>query len=71
MMGWIIAIIGLSIGCVSMIALHIGSYFNPFYTTPFSKYTFAKFCYEFDGFLEVCMFSGFATFIGVCIGKFI
>jgi hypothetical protein len=32
-----------------LVTSSIAANFNEFNTTPFSKYTFAKFCYEFEG----------------------
>lgn len=46
---WLI-IIGTIIGVVGLIMSTIAARFNQFNTTPFSKYTFSKFCYEFEGF---------------------
>lgn len=35
---------------VGLITSIIAARFNEFDTTPFSKYTFSKFCYEFEDF---------------------
>lgn len=43
---WLI-IFGTLIGVVGLIILIIAARFSEFSTTPFSKYTFSKFCYEF------------------------
>lgn len=42
-------IFGTLIFVVGLITSRIASRFNAFDTTPFSKYTFSKFCYEFEG----------------------
>ena len=42
-------IFGTIILVVGLITSRIASRFNKFDTTPFSKYTFSKFCYEFEG----------------------
>jgi hypothetical protein len=34
---------------VGIITSKIAANFNEFDTSPFSKYTFSKFCYEFEG----------------------
>lgn len=44
-------IFGTLISVVGLITSTIAARFNPFDTTPFSKYTFSKFCYEFE---DVC-----------------
>ena len=46
-MAWII--FGILISVVGIITSRIAARFNAFDTTPFSKYTFSKFCYEFEG----------------------
>jgi uncharacterized membrane protein YkvI len=46
-MFWII--FGILISVVGIIISKIATRFNEFDTTPFSKYTFSKFCYEFEG----------------------
>jgi uncharacterized membrane protein YkvI len=46
-MFWII--FGILISVVGIITSKIAANFNEFDTTPFSKYTFSKFCYEFEG----------------------
>jgi uncharacterized membrane protein YkvI len=46
-MFWII--FGILISVVGIITSKIATRFNAFDTTPFSKYTFSKFCYEFEG----------------------
>jgi uncharacterized membrane protein YkvI len=46
-MFWII--FGILISIVGIITSKIAANFNEFDTTPFSKYTFSKFCYEFEG----------------------
>ena len=43
---WII--FGVLILVVGLITSKIAARFNEFDTTPFSKYTFSKFCYEFE-----------------------
>ncbi len=48
-MFWIIFIFGTLIAVVGLITSIIAARFNEFDTTPFSKYTFSKFCYEFEG----------------------
>lgn len=42
-------IFGALISGVGLITSIIATRFNEFDTTPFSKYTFSKFCYEFEG----------------------
>lgn len=42
-------IFGTLIGIVGLLTSIIAARFNEFDTTPFSKYTFSKFCYEFEG----------------------
>ena len=42
-------IFGTIILVVGLITSRIAARFNAFDTTPFSKYTFSKFCYEFEG----------------------
>ena len=44
-----LTIFGTLIGTVGLITSIIAIRFNPFDTTPFSKYTFSKFCYKFEG----------------------
>lgn len=46
-----LTIFGTLISTVGLITSIIAIRFNEFDTTPFSKYTFSKFCYEFE---EVC-----------------
>lgn len=46
-----LCIFGTLIGVIGLITSIIAARFNKFDTTPFSKYTFSKFCYEFE---EVC-----------------
>lgn len=45
---WLI-IFGTLFSVVGLIMSIIATRFNAFNTTPFSKYTFSKFCYEFEG----------------------
>ena len=42
-------IFGILISVVGIITSIIAARFNAFDTTPFSEYTFSKFCYEFEG----------------------
>ena len=42
-------IFGTLISVVGLITSIIAARFDAFNTTPFSKYTFSKFCYEFEG----------------------
>lgn len=44
----ILFIFGTIILVVGLITSRIAVRFNAFDTTPFSKYTFSKFCYEFE-----------------------
>lgn len=44
-------IFGTTTTVVGLITSIIAARFNEFDTTPFSKYTFSKFCYEFE---DVC-----------------
>ena len=46
-----LSIFGTIISVVGLITSIIAARFNKFDTTPFSKYTFSKFCYEFE---DVC-----------------
>ena len=48
MMNFLI-IFGTLISVVGLITSIIAARFNEFDTTPFSKYTFSKLCYEFEG----------------------
>lgn len=49
MMNFWLIIFGTLIGVVGLITSIIAARFSEFSTTPFSKYTFSKFCYEFEG----------------------
>lgn len=51
-------IFGTLISTIGLITSIIAARFNPFNTTPFSKYTFSKFCYEFEGFCNVLIIIG-------------
>ena len=44
-------VFGTLIAIIGLITSTIAARFNAFDTTPFSKYTFSKFCYEFE---DVC-----------------
>lgn len=44
---WLI-VFGTLICIVGLVTSIIAAGFNQFDTTPFSKYTFSKFCYEFE-----------------------
>ena len=46
-----LSIFGSIILIVGLVTSRIATKFNAFDTTPFSKYTFSKFCYEFE---DVC-----------------
>lgn len=46
-----LSIFGSIILIVGLVTSRIAARFNAFDTTPFSKYTFSKFCYEFE---DVC-----------------
>ena len=46
-----LSIFGTIILIVGLVTSRIATRFNAFDTTPFSKYTFSKFCYEFE---DVC-----------------
>lgn len=48
-MKYFLIIFGAIILVVGLITSKIAARFNQFDTTPFSKYTFSKFCYEFEG----------------------
>lgn len=50
-MKYFLIIFGAIILVVGWITSKIAARFNAFDTTPFSKYTFSKFCYEFE---DVC-----------------
>lgn len=60
-MFWII--FGILISVVGIITSKIAARFNEFDTTPFSKYTFAKFCYEFEGFCNTLIVIGVVMII--------
>lgn len=64
---WLI-IFGTLIGAVGLITSRIAARFNEFSTTPFSKYTFSKFCYEFEG---LCNGLTLIGIIMVLIGLFV
>ena len=64
---WLI-IFGALIGVVGLITSRIAAKFNEFSTTPFSKYTFSKFCYDFR---EVCDILVVIGVIMVLIGLFV
>lgn len=61
-------IFGTLIIVVGLITSRIAARFNAFDTTPFSKYTFSKFCYEFEGECNTLVVIGV---IIVLIGLFI
>ena len=44
---WLI-VFGVLICIAGLVTSAIAAGFNQFNTTPFSKYTFSKFCYEFE-----------------------
>ena len=71
MIAWIIAIIGFVIGVIGIIFTNIATKFNPFNTTPFSKYTFANLCYDLENVWMYCICVGFGIFGGICFGKFL
>lgn len=54
---WLI-IFGTLFGVVGLITSTIAARFNEFNTTPFSKYTFSKFCYEFENFCNSLVLIG-------------
>ena len=54
-MAWIIFGIGVVIVIFGFITTLTAHKFNEFSTTPFSKYTFAKLCYELQDFCESCL----------------
>lgn len=45
---WLI-VFGILICLAGLVTSAIAAGFNQFETTPFSKYTFSKFCYDFEG----------------------
>lgn len=51
-------IFGSLIIIVGLITSIIAARFNEFDTTPFSKYTFSKFCYEFENFCNALVVIG-------------
>lgn len=53
-----LTIFGTLIGTVGLITSIIAIRFNEFDTTPFSKYTFSKFCYEFEIFCNLLIIIG-------------
>ena len=53
-----LSILGALIGVVGLITSIIAVRFNEFDTTPFSKYTFSKFCYEFEWFCNTLVVIG-------------
>lgn len=71
MIAWIIAIIGFVIGVVGIIFTNIATKFNPFNTTPFSKYTFANLCYDLENVWMWCISVGFSIFGVICFYKFL
>lgn len=54
-MFWVIFGIGVAVTIFGLITTFIAHNFNEFSTTPFSKPTFAKLCYELTGFCEFCL----------------
>lgn len=64
---WLI-IFGALIGVVGLITSRIAARFNEFGTTPFSKYTFSKLCYDFEGICNTLVVIGV---IMVLIGLFV
>lgn len=64
---WLI-IFGALIGVVGLITSEIALRFNEFGTTPFSKYTFSKFCYDFE---SICNGLVLIGVIMVLIGLFV
>lgn len=54
-MAWFIFGIGVVMAIFGLITTSIALKFNNFSTTPFSKYTFAKLCYELQDFCEDCL----------------
>ena len=62
-MAWIIFGIGVVIAIFGLITTLIAQNFNEFSTTPFSKYTFDKLCYELSGFCETCLTIGLSMAI--------
>ena len=46
------------ISVVGLITSLIAARFNKFDTTPFSKYTFSKFCYEFEDICNILIVIG-------------
>lgn len=52
---WFIFGIGVAMTIFGLITTLIAHNFNEFSTTPFSKYTFAKLCYELQDFCESCL----------------
>lgn len=57
-MVYFLIIFGTLLGVVGLITSSIAAKFNQFDTTPFSKYTFSKFCYEFEGFCNTLVVIG-------------
>lgn len=58
-MFWVIFGIGVAVIIFGSITTFIAYNFNEFSTTPFSKPTFAKLCYELTGFCEFLLKLGF------------
>ena len=71
MIAWIIATIGFVIGVIGIIFTNIATKFNPFNTTPFSKYTFANLCYDLECVWMCCISVGFSIFGVICLYKFL
>lgn len=57
-MFWVIFGIGVAVTIFGTIITFIAYNFDEFSTTPFSKYTFDKLCYELSGFCEICLAIG-------------
>lgn len=61
-------IFGTLISVAGLITSKIAARFNVFDTTPFSKYTFSKFCYEFEGVCNTLVIIGvIMVLIGLCL----
>lgn len=63
-----LTIFGALILVVGLITSKIATRFSEFNTTPFSKYTFSEFCYDFEGVCNTLVVIGV---IMVSIGLFI
>ena len=62
-MAWVIFGIGVVMTILGLITTLTAYNFNAFSTTPFSKYTFAKYCYELTDLCESCLKIGLTILV--------